>query len=150
VSEAAAPRASAMRTAFAEMPLVLKGVTSFFGAFGAVSLLLCLAPGMEHRVAGARLTTGELWESGLGPAALVLGLWLLACALGLLRRAALAGWGVVLAYPVLAGVELGAGSPADPARQALLATAWALAAWAYLFRTRGARAFLRASPRRAP
>ncbi len=142
--------AARARAAFAEMPLVLKGLTSFFMAFGASSVLLCLAPGVEHRMPGVRLTRGELWESGLGAAALVLGLWLLACAVGLLRRSALAGWGVVLAYPLLAGVELAADGPADPARQAPLAAAWALASWAYLFRTRGAREFLRTSPRRAP
>ena len=105
-------RASALAAAFAEMPLVLKGVASFFAVFGAASLVLPLVPGVEHRVAGASLGAGELWRSGLGPQALALGAWLVGCAWGLLRRAAWAWVGVALAFPLLAAAEL-ALAPAD-------------------------------------
>jgi hypothetical protein len=148
-------RAAALAAAFADMPLVLKGVTSFFLLFGAGSLALPLVPGVEHRVAGASLGPDGLWRSGLGPAALVLGTWLVACAWGLLRRSSRAGLGVVLAYPLLAATELAA-APAGPGAasvglQAALASAWAVAAFAYLFRAPGARRYFRSSAgRRGP
>jgi hypothetical protein len=143
-----------LAAAFAEMPLVLKGVTSFFAVFGAGSLVLSLAPGIEHRVAGETLGPGGLWRSGLGPSALVLGLWLLACAWGLLQRSAWSCWGVVLAGALLVAAERavaaagapGASASPGPALQAALAAAWAIAAWVYLFRTRGARRFFRPPP----
>jgi len=146
-------RATGLVAAFAEMPLVLKGVTSFFAVFGAASLALSLAPGVEHRVAGENLGPGALWRSGLGPSALALGVWLLACAWGLLRRSIWACWGVVLAYGLLAATEL-ACAPAGPAAasaslQAVLTAAWAIAAFAYLFRSRGARGYFRPPPRDA-
>jgi hypothetical protein len=127
------------------MPLVLKGVTSFFAVFGAGSLVLALVPGVDHRVAGESLGPDGLWRSGLGPSALVLGAWLVACAWGLLRRAAWACIGVALACPLLAATEL-AFAPAGPSTasaglQAALAIGWAIGASAYLFRGPGARRY---------
>ncbi|NNL67140.1 MAG: hypothetical protein HKP30_12915 [Myxococcales bacterium] len=132
-----------LAAAFAEMPLTLKGVTSFFAVFGVGSVLLPLLPGIEHRVGGARLASAALWQSGFGVYALAMGLWLSLCAFGLLRRAGWACWGAIGAcLPFLLAEPLLAETP-RVALRAAIAVAWGAAAWAYLFRTRGATAYFR-------
>ena len=131
-------RLAAAGESFADMPLLLKGITSFFLVFGAGSMLLSLAPGLEHRVGGETLTRAELWESGLGPLALLLGAWLVVSAAGLLRRAAFGRVGACLAW--LPFVLLG------PAGQAAPAALWAVGTGLYLFRTRGAARFFAGEP----
>ena len=80
-----------LRAAFADMPLTLKGITSFFAVFGGGSLLLALVPGLEHTVGGRTLDQTQLFASGHGAFAVVMGAWLALAAFGLLRRAAWAG-----------------------------------------------------------
>ncbi len=134
--------------AFAAMPLVLKGVTSFFAVFGAGSLLLLLAPGTEPVVAGEPLSRAEFWSRGFGPAALVLGLWLSVTAFGLLRRAAWARWAAVLTYLWFVPIELAVREEPRVLWQLALATGWAGGIGAYLFRT-GAGGFFTPPPARA-
>lgn len=127
--------------AFADMPLVLKGITSFFAVFGVGSLLLPLAPWMEQRVAGRALARTEFFASGHGVFALVMGAWLTATAFGLLARAGWARWATIAAWALFVPAEAWLAEPPHVAIQTVLAAAWALGAGAYLFRTRGARAF---------
>ena len=140
-------QAETVARSFADMPLVLKGVTSFFLVFGLGSIVLALVPGIEHRVAGSALSAGELWRSGHGPFALAMGLWLVVAALGLLRRASWAGALVMAAYvPFVIAEATLSGSP-RLARQALLALAWAASAAVYLRGTRAAVTFFSGGPR---
>lgn len=134
--------------AFSEMPLTLKGVTSFFAVFGVGSLLLPLLPGIEHRVGGAGLSSAELWRSGFALYAVGMGAWLSLSAFGLLRRA---GWACLAVIGACVPFVLAEPLFADAPRVALhggIALAWAAAAWAYLFRTRGAAAYFRRPPPR--
>jgi len=134
-----------MTRAFADMPLLLKGITSFFLVFGVGSLLLPLAPGVEQRVAGRTLARAEFFAAGYGHFALVMGAWLTSAALGLLRRSAWGCWGVVLAWALFVPAEQSLAAAPRLGLQAILAVAWAAGAWAYLFRTRGAAAFFAGS-----
>jgi hypothetical protein len=127
--------------AFSDMPLVLRGITSFFAVFGVGSLLLPLAPGVEQRVAGRTLARAEFFASGHGVFALVMGAWLTAAAAGLLARAGWARWATVAAWALLVPAEAMLAESPHVATQAAVAAAWALGVGAYLFRTRGARAF---------
>ncbi|HKJ23703.1 MAG TPA: hypothetical protein VKB65_02695 [Myxococcota bacterium] len=133
--------------AFDDMPLALKGLTSFFVVFGAGSLLLPLVPGVEQRVAGRALDPAEFFASGHGVFALVMGAWLVAAAAGLLARARWACWAAVLAWALFVPAEAVLAEAPRVATQAALAAAWALGVGAYLFRTRGARAFFRSTGR---
>ena len=128
--------------AFSDMPLTLKGFTSFFVVFGAGSVLLALAPGVEHRVAGKTLTQAEFFAAGHGAFAVVLGAWLCATALGLLRRAAWGRWGMVAAWGVFVVPALG-----EPgvALSVAVGLAWAAGTGAYLFRARGPVAYFAAA-----
>jgi len=129
--------------AFADMPLVLKGATSFFAVFGAGSLLVALAPGVEHRVAGESLDRAAFFASGHGVVALAMGAWLAGAAAGLLRRARWGCWAAVGAWlPLLAAEAFVAETPRF-ALHVALALVWGGAAAAYLFRTPEAVAFLR-------
>jgi len=134
--------------AFADMPLLLKGVTSFFLVFGLGSLLLPLAPGVEQRVASSTLSRAEFFAAGYGDFALLLGAWLTASAFGLLRRSVWGCWGVVLAGALFVPAEHTLAATPRLGFQSILAVAWAAAAWAYLFHTRAAAAFFtgRAAP----
>jgi hypothetical protein len=132
----------AAREAFAAMPRTLLGAVSWFAVFGAGSVLLAVLPRAKHAVDGEALSAAAFWSAGLGPAALVVGLWLAATAWGLLRRAPWSRWTAVLAYAVLAAAQVAVDGGAGAPRQAGLAAAWALAAWLYLFRSRGAVAYL--------
>jgi hypothetical protein len=123
------------------MPLVLQGITSFFAVFGAGSLLLPLVPGVEQRVAGRALSQAELFASGHGVFGLVMGAWLTVCALGLLARASWARWATAGAWALLVPAEAVLADAPRVGLQAALALAWAAGVAAYLFRTRGARAF---------
>jgi len=132
------PRApSALARAFSEMPRPLMGITSFFAAFGLGSLLLPLVPGLEHRVAGRVLSQTELWRSGLGPFAVVLGAWLGLSALGLLRRARLGVWATILAYVPFVAAAWRSSGAGPAAVQGALALLWGAGVGAYLLRARG-------------
>jgi len=139
-----------LRAAFADMPLTLKGITSFFAVFGVGSLLLPLVPGIEQRVAGRTLGQAEFFASGHGPFALVMGTWLLVSAAGLLCRAGWSRWACVAAWALFVPAEAALAETPRVATQAALAMAWAAGVGAYLFGTRGARDFFRVAPRRTP
>jgi len=130
---------------FADMPLALKGLTSFFLVFGAGSLLLPLVPGVEQRVAGRALGQAEFFASGHGAFALVMGAWLVTAAAGMLAREGRARWAAVLAWALFVPAEAALADSPRVATQAALAVAWALGVGAYLFRSRGARAFFRSA-----
>jgi len=132
---------AAARRAFADMPIVLQGAVSWFAVFGAGSVVLPLLPRASHAVDGRAVPAEAFWSAGLGPAALVMGVWLLATAGGLLRRASWARFTAVAAWAVLAGATAAVDGPGAGLRQAGWAAAWALAAWLYLFRSRGAVAW---------
>jgi len=127
--------------AFADMPLLLKGITSFFLVFGLGSLLLPLAPGIEQHVAGSTLARADFFAAGYGRLAVGMGVWLTASAFGLLRRSVWGCWGVVLACALFVPAEHTLATAPRLGLQSTLAVAWAAAAWAYLFHTRGAAAF---------
>ena len=132
-----------LAAAFAEMPLTLKGVTSYFAVFGVGSALLPLLPGLQHHVGDAQLGSAELWRSGFGVYAFGMGLWLSLCAFGLLRRAGWACWGAIGACLPFLLAELVLVEAPRVALRAAIAVAWGAAAWAYLFRTRGAAVYFR-------
>ena len=148
MSEGAASRGFA--AAFSDMPLVLKGITSFFVVYGLGSLILALAPGVGQRVAGVELSQAEFFAAGHGAFALVMGAWLTGSALGLLRRARWGCWGTILAYALFVPAEPFFAEPPRVAFQAILALVWAVGAWAYLFRSRGAVDFFAQAPRVSP
>ena len=136
MSEGVALRGSA--AAFAEMPLVLRGITSFFAVYGVGSLILALAPGVGHRVGGVELSQAEFFAAGHGAFALAMGAWLTGSALGLLRRARWGCWGTILAYALFVPAEPFLTESPRVAIQATLTLVWAAGTWAYLFRSRGA------------
>lgn len=127
--------------AFADMPLTLKGITSFFAVYGLGSVLLALAPGVEHTVAGQTLDQAGFFASGHGVFALVMGAWLSAAAFGLLGRAGWARWAAIAAWALFVPAEQALAESPRVALQAALACVWALGVGAYLFRTRGSVGF---------
>jgi hypothetical protein len=136
-------RTHELADAFAAMPRVLMGLVSFFAVFGAGSVLLALAPGVEHRVAGATLGQAGFFASGHGVFALVFGAWLAASALGMLRRASWGRWGAVAAWAFFVPAEAALAEAPRVALQAGLAAVWAAAVAAYLFRAPGPAAYFR-------
>jgi len=128
--------------AFAAMPLVLKGITSFFVVYGVGSVALALIPGIEHRVAGQTFSQAEFFAAGHGGFALAMGGWLTASAFGLLRRATWGTLGTLLAYGLFVPAEYALAEEPRVGVQAGLAVLWAFGIAAYLFRARGAVAYL--------
>jgi hypothetical protein len=124
------------------------GLVSFFAVFGVGSVLLALAPGVEHRVGGATLGQAEFFASGHGVFALGFGAWLAASALGMLRREAWGRWGAVAAWAFFVPAECMLAATPRVALQAGLAVAWAAAMAAYLFLAPGPAAYFR--PAAAP
>jgi hypothetical protein len=120
------------------MPRLLQGGVSWSAVFGLGSVMLCLLPRARHAVEGEALPAAEFWSRGLGPAALVMGLWLSVTAWGLLQRAPWSRATTVAAGAVLGAAELAVDEGAGAARSAGLAVGWALASGLYLFRGAGA------------
>ena len=127
--------------AFSDMPLTLKGITSFFAVYGVGSVLLALAPGVEHTVAGRSFDQAAFFDSGHGVFALLMGGWLAAAAFGLLQRAGWARWATIAAWALFVPAEQALAESPRVAVQSGLACAWALGVGAYLFQTRGAVGF---------